>query len=149
MLAPTPSSGVATESGSSYLTGAMSTIPPQYSLGFDMTNQPEKRSFKCLRCGTCCRWPGHVLLTDQDITRIAEAIGLSEDAFIEKYTELAANRRQLTLKDIDGHDCIFLKNDGCEIYAARPDQCRNFPYTWQVSSGCPALDALDKTSLKR
>ena len=107
------------------------------------------RSFKCQKCGICCRWPGHVLLTESDITRMAVATGLSEEVFIEQYTMLAANRRQLSLKDIDGNACIFLKGDGCEFYDARPEQCRNFPHTWRVSEGCPALEAVDKSQLKR
>lgn len=114
-----------------------------------MTEQTGKRSFKCQQCGTCCRWPGHVLLTDGDIARLAKTTGLSESAFIEQYTDLAANRRQLTLKDIDGRDCIFLEENGCTYYDARPDQCRDFPHNWRVDSGCPALEAMDKTQLKR
>lgn len=111
-----------------------------------MTQPPEKRSFVCLRCGTCCRWPGHVLLTDDDVSRMAGATGLSEEAFIETYTVLASNRRQLSLKDIDGANCIFLTESGCEHYDARPDQCRDFPHTWRVSEGCPALDKLNEAS---
>ena len=109
-----------------------------------MTHTLEKRSFQCHRCGTCCRWPGHVLLTEQDIPRLATATGLTEDAFIERYTDLAANRRQLTLKDINGLDCIFLKDNGCAHYDARPEQCRSFPHAWRVNSGCPGLDELNE-----
>lgn len=114
-----------------------------------MRQQPDTSSFQCQQCGSCCRWPGHVLLTEQDIARLAEATGLSEAAFIDQYTQLAANRRQLSLLDIGGRDCIFLKQNGCEHYAARPEQCRNFPHTWRVSSGCPGLEQLDKSALKR
>lgn len=113
-----------------------------------MTEPTGKRSFKCQQCGTCCRWPGHVLLTDADIARLVAATGLSEDAFMDQYTDLAANRRQLTLKDIHGKDCIFLKDNGCAHYGARPEQCRSFPHGWRVSAGCPALEAMDKTELK-
>ena len=105
--------------------------------------------FECQRCGICCRWPGHVLLTDEDVTRMAAATGLSEDSFIEQYTELASNRRQLTLTEYSDGRCIFLREEGCLFYDARPGQCRNFPHTWRVSSGCPALEALDKSQLKR
>ena len=114
-----------------------------------MTDQNTERSFKCQRCGTCCRWPGHVLLTDGDIARLACATGLSEEKFIQQYTDLASNRRQLTLKDdLDGR-CVLLEEDGCAFYEARPEQCRDFPHTWRVSEGCPALEAMDKSQLKR
>jgi Fe-S-cluster containining protein len=107
-----------------------------------------ERSFKCQQCGECCRWPGHVLLTEEDIARMAVAAGLSEEEFIARYTTLAANRRQLSLTDApDGSgSCVLLKDNRCLLYEARPAQCRDFPYGWRVAEGCPALDALKETS---
>jgi hypothetical protein len=104
-----------------------------------------KRSFKCQQCGTCCRWSGHVLLTDADLTRLAEAAGLSEEDFIDRYTVLAANRRQLSLADAPDGSCILLKDGRCSLYGARPAQCRDFPHGWRVAEGCPALDELNQT----
>ncbi len=104
-----------------------------------------KRSFKCQQCGACCRWSGHVLLIDTDITRLAAAAGLSEEAFIARYTELAANRCQLSLTNAPDGSCILLKENRCSLYKARPDQCRDFPFGWRVAEGCPALDAPDET----
>ena len=114
-----------------------------------MTDAQGTRSFKCQRCGICCRWPGHVLLTDEDITQLALATGISENRFIEQHTQLASNRRQLSLKECPDGRCIFLKEEGCAFYAARPEQCRNFPHTWRVSEGCPALEEVDKDGDKR
>jgi Fe-S-cluster containining protein len=99
-----------------------------------------ERSFKCQQCGACCRWGGHVLLTEADISRLAVATGLSEESFISRYTILAANRRQLSLMDAPDGSCILLKGDVCSFYEARPDQCRDFPHGWRVAEGCPALD---------
>ncbi len=104
-----------------------------------------ERSFKCQQCGTCCRWSGHVLLTEADIARLAAAAGLSEEAFISHYTVLAANRRQLSLADAPDGSCVLLKEGLCTFYEARPAQCRDFPHGWRVAEGCPALDALNKT----
>lgn len=114
-----------------------------------MTEQNGKCSFTCQRCGICCRWPGHVLLTDEDITQLAAATGLSEDEFIARHTQLASNRCQLSLEEHPDGRCIFLEEDGCAFYEARPEQCRNFPHTWRVSEGCPALEELDKNRDKR
>ena len=101
-----------------------------------------KTRFRCTQCGDCCRWPGSVLLVEEDYPRLAAALGLSVDAFIDRYTQLSPNRRQLALIDGEGDDCLFLKDNGCSLYEARPEQCRTFPYAWRVESGCPALDAL-------
>ncbi len=102
-------------------------------------------SFKCQQCGTCCRWSGHVLLTDADILRLAVAAGLSEIQFVERYTVLATNRRQLSLADQTDGSCVLLEENHCAFYEARPAQCRDFPSSWRVAEGCPALEAMDKT----
>ncbi|MGE4488059.1 MAG: YkgJ family cysteine cluster protein [Kiritimatiellales bacterium] len=106
---------------------------------------PSKRSFKCHQCGACCRWSGHVLLNDGDVTRLAAAAGMTEEALIARYTVLAANRRQLSLADQEDGSCVLLDGNRCSLYDARPDQCRDFPFGWRVSEGCPALDELNET----
>lgn len=113
-----------------------------------MTAALTKRSFKCQRCGRCCRWSGHVLLANADISRLAAATGLTEEMFIEQYTALATNRRQLSLTEHPDGCCVLLTDEGCAFYEARPAQCRTFPHTWRVSEGCPALEAMDKSELK-
>jgi len=100
--------------------------------------------FICQRCGACCRWSGHVLLTDGDIARLAAAAGLSEEEFIERYTVLAANRRQLSLADTPDGSCVLLEEGLCRLYADRPAQCRDFPYGWRIADGCPALDTANE-----
>lgn len=103
-------------------------------------------SFECQQCGTCCRWSGHVLLTEADITRLAAAAGLSEEHFIERYTVLAANRRELSLADAPDGSCVLLEKGLCALYEARPAQCSDFPHGWRVAEGCPALGAGDKSA---
>lgn len=98
--------------------------------------------FKCTGCGTCCRWPGSVLLTDRDIAVMAGGLALTEQVFIDQYTRLAPNRIQLALIDQPDGSCVFLEGNRCSIYEERPDQCRSFPFGWSVSEGCPALDEL-------
>jgi len=100
------------------------------------------KAFKCTGCGTCCRWAGSVLLTDRDIAAMAVRLGLSEQEFIDRHTRLAPNRRQLALLDHPDGSCSFLGRNRCNIYDARPEQCRSFPYAWSVPEGCPALDKL-------
>lgn len=99
-------------------------------------------TFQCRQCGSCCRWPGSVLLTKADITAIAAALHLTEEQFIEKHTILSPNRRQLSLQEAPDGACEFLgANNRCRIYAARPQQCRDFPHRWRTP-GCPALDEI-------
>ena len=108
----------------------------------DMKNTPDLSRFECHKCGACCRWSGSVLLEDEDIPRLAEFLGLSEEAFIKECTEIAPDRRGLRLIDPPDMTCIFLEGARCIAYEVRPQQCRDFPHKWRVSEGCPGLDAL-------
>ena len=107
-----------------------------------MLNKEISDQFKCTGCGECCRWTGAVLLEDADITALAAHFGMSEQAFIDQRTRLAASRKQLALLDQADGSCEFLEGDRCSIYAVRPLQCRTFPYDWSVAQGCPELDRL-------
>ena len=107
-----------------------------------MINPDILDAFECNGCGACCRWSGSVLLTDSDITKMAEHLKLSEQEFIDRHTRLAPNRIQLALLDHADESCSFLHGDRCSIYKARPEQCRTFPYAWSVPRGCPPLDEL-------
>ena len=98
--------------------------------------------FRCTRCGRCCRWPGYVLLTDEDITRMAHKMDVREEVCIQKYTRLASNRAQLSLIDAPDGACIFLEGDQCSMYEARPAQCRAFPFPSATPDGCPGLTVL-------
>jgi Fe-S-cluster containining protein len=107
-----------------------------------MLDQKILKEFKCSGCGACCRWGGSVLLTEDDILRMASHLELSEQDFIDTHTRLAPNRKQLALLDQADGSCAFLKGDQCSVYEARPEQCRTFPYAWSVPQGCPELDKL-------
>jgi hypothetical protein len=85
---------------------------------------------ECQRCTACCRWPGQVRLGDDEISRLAALKGMSEFDFIQDHTRLTADRRGLALKDKPNGECIFLSDGGCEVQAAKPQQCRDFPNLW-------------------
>lgn len=84
--------------------------------------------FQCTGCGQCCTGsPGCVYLSSQDIQKLAEHLQLSPAAFLQKYTRFIDGQYAL-LDRAGSHDCIFLNNKRCEVYAARPTQCRTFPW---------------------
>lgn len=90
-------------------------------------------NFTCQCCGNCCRWPGTVSATDDELNRIAKLLGISLDQFIQDYMQLSPDRSKLIFKDNDDGACIFLNHEGrCNIYPERPQQCRTFPYDWDV-----------------
>jgi hypothetical protein len=86
--------------------------------------------YECDRCTACCRWPGQVKVTDEEVGRIAAFLELSLDAFRDRYMRLNASRTGLVLEDREDGACIFLEGDGCRIQGVKPQQCRDFPNLW-------------------
>jgi uncharacterized protein len=87
--------------------------------------------YECQRCTACCRWPGQVRLTDEEVARIAAFKGMAEHDFIQQFTRLRADRTGLSLIEQPNHECVFLEGDGCSIQPVKPQQCRNFPNLWR------------------
>ncbi len=85
---------------------------------------------ECQRCTACCRWPGQVRLTDDEIARMAVHLGLSENEFIQRFTRIRADRRGLALHDKPNGECIFLEDEACAVQPVKPQQCRDFPNLW-------------------
>jgi len=85
---------------------------------------------ECQRCTACCRWPGQVLLSDAEITRIAAFKELNEHDFIQQFTRLRQDRRGLALKDQPNGACIFLEGENCAVQPVKPQKCREFPNLW-------------------
>ena len=84
--------------------------------------------FKCTGCGGCCTGPdGYVFLGESDLKSLAKHFDLSNDQFCKKYTRVVEGKLALIDKNSLG-DCIFLKDNRCSVYDARPVQCRTFPW---------------------
>ena len=88
----------------------------------------EGLKFKCTGCGKCCTGsPGYVFLSRSDLDRLADHFQLSSAAFARKYTRIVDG--QWALLDRKGSaDCIFLRDNKCSAYEARPTQCRTYPW---------------------
>jgi len=105
--------------------------------------------FRCTRCGNCCTGPpGYVWVNDDEIRAIAELRGEPFEQVFALYTYRAEGQR--SLREKANGDCTFYeKGQGCTVYAARPRQCRTWPFwesnlatpaDWQrTSEGCPGV----------
>ncbi len=83
--------------------------------------------FGCTRCGRCCSAPGYVWVTVKEASAIARHIDLPFPAFARRFLRQIGERLSLVERP-DGR-CIFLGEDKtCSVYAARPRQCRTFPF---------------------
>lgn len=102
-----------------------------------------KVHYQCQRCTNCCKWPGFVKLTDEDISAISGFLGISTWDFIQNYTRLRPHRDGLAL--IDGPDgaCIFLDGRDCHIQAVKPLQCGGFPNVWNFPGWRDVCEAVE------
>ncbi|MFN8673882.1 MAG: YkgJ family cysteine cluster protein [Candidatus Sericytochromatia bacterium] len=97
----------------------------------------EKILFDCNKCGECCHDMDNPL-SHYDIKRIT-----SKDIYIKEFIDLVpceasepyavllyGESVQLFLKNKEtDNSCIFLENDICSIYDARPNSCRTWPFS--------------------
>lgn len=105
--------------------------------------------FTCSGCGDCCTGaPGWVWVNKEEIAEIAAVVGIDDlEEFEEMYVRKIGIRK--SLKEYSNGDCVFFDNKkrSCEVYEARPRQCRTWPFwdsnlkspkTWeQTCQECP------------
>lgn len=113
--------------------------------------EPELKGlrFECQPgCTACCEVDGYVYLAPADAERAAAFLGLTPAEFEAKYVYRTRHRARLR-KPGDGRQCHFLRDGGCSIHAAKPTQCRLFPFwpelvddrqAWQrAGTQCPGI----------
>ncbi len=109
--------------------------------------------FRCLgpECGDCCSGkfgPGIVWLSDEELARLADHLGLSLDKLRRRYLRRLDGR--VSLRERANFDCVFYRaGEGCTVYQARPLQCRTYPFwgrilasrrTWEIEAeNCPGI----------
>lgn len=84
-----------------------------------------------------------MILTSDETERVAEFLNLPVQDFTERYTRLLDDRRGLSLTERADGACVFLESDNtCRIQAAKPQQCRGFPFAWRserLAARCAGL----------
>jgi len=112
--------------------------------------------FACLPgCTSCCREQGFVYLTENDLRRAARLLRTTAAAFEKTY--VYRTRHLLRLRKPRRRQCPFLVEEGCGIHAAKPTQCRAFPFwpeamasraAWsETAACCPGIGASTPVSL--
>ncbi len=108
--------------------------------------------FGCTRCGNCCRQPGFVWLTVDEMASIASHLKLSVEAFQARFdVQWDADAQSWRIDAVDGEGCPLLDGNSCTVHPVKPAQCRTFPFwpellddrdAWQAAKEfCPGMDA--------
>jgi len=123
-------------------------------------------SFTCTACGNCCTGgPGYVWVTEAEIDRLAEHLGIPREVAVKRYCRTIGGRVSWKERrdDLGQFPCVFLAEHetvaadgrrtlrrGCTIYPVRPLQCRTWPFwdgnlqskrDWdRAAKGCPGMN---------
>lgn len=91
--------------------------------------------FQCTECGKCCTGKGgFVWVTPEEMAAMAKLVGMPPEVFKRRYIRVREYR--LALVEKKSGDCIFLEGKKCQIYQARPKQCRTYPW-WKENLNSP------------
>ena len=102
--------------------------------------------YQCQCCGNCCKWPGDIWITEEEIPKIARFVGFSPLEFIERFTRLTNNRRGLSIIDKPNGECVFLEGNECTIQPVKPPQCSGFPNDWNFPGWQDICEAIPMSS---
>ena len=90
-----------------------------------------QETFKCKRCGACCK-DRDVPLTLDDIFRLSDFFNMEPDNFFEAYcVEIAKSKDVIALPFLkrDGDACCFLEDNICKVHFVKPSACEYMPAT--------------------
>jgi uncharacterized protein len=93
--------------------------------------------FECTGCGDCCTGaPGYVWVNKEEIAKLATTVNMAVADFEARYVIPVGVRK--SLKEYPNGDCVFFDNKSrkCRVYAARPRQCRTWPF-WDSNIRTP------------
>ena len=80
----------------------------------------------CTECANCCR-SATVRLKDRDLPKLAKALRISEQKFLNQYCEMTEDEGWILKRNQDG-SCPFLAGNLCTVYEVRPSTCEDFPH---------------------
>jgi hypothetical protein len=96
----------------------MSHLPPFLADGI---------RFACTNCGACCTGaPGWIQVSREEILAIAGHLGEDPRALAARAVRREGDR--LSLREADNGDCVFFKEQRCQIHPVKPAQCRLYPF---------------------
>ncbi len=107
------------------------------------------KAFECKMCGQCCYGEGGIFITQEEIKRISDFLGLAEHIFLKKYTEIRLGKNSIKTGP-DGYCIFFKEGKGCLIHPVKPKPCADWPFypanlkdpeSWHLAKdACPGIN---------
>jgi len=111
--------------------------------------------FECQRCGNCCSaMEGTTYIDLDEIFALSEKLQCSTKALLENYIDFGEKLVRINKKEFkfkffmirqQKGACIFLQEHECRIYSARPFQCRQFPFWYELFNNKRIYREIQKT----
>jgi len=116
-------------------------IIPMCRTAFDILEYLQSR-FECQRCGACCEIEGRTPVSPADVARITKWLDRPDTA-LESIPAHKLNSivDYYCIRCAGDHKLYMYHNHECQLYDARPDYCRGFPFL-SLASGFETLDYL-------
>jgi len=92
----------------------------------------KKIKFECIEgCTKCCKRPGYVYMTLEELKAIAEYLDSTVAVLKEKFIQ--QDDGAYYIENVD-KPCTFLdqEKNKCSIYAVRPTQCQAYPFWGEI-----------------
>lgn len=95
--------------------------------------------FECTGCGACCRRPGWVYLSGEEVKRIAAWLGIEPRQFRKRH--LVRVDGLWAVEVPEGGACPFLDEQSrCTIQEVKPGQCASYPFWMELIEDREAWD---------
>lgn len=92
---------------------------------FKAIAQETEDAIDCTACANCCR-VATTQVSERDVERLARHFGMSVAAFQREYTVETPDEGRILKRTENG--CVFLQDNLCSVYEARPQTCELFPH---------------------
>jgi uncharacterized protein len=79
----------------------------------------------CTACANCCR-VATTQVNERDIERLAKFLGMPSRQLAAEYTVETKDEGRILKRTDQG--CVFLQDNLCLVYKARPSTCEYFPH---------------------
>ena len=101
---------------------------------------PPVYRFQCTKCGECCRRPGEVWATREELVATASYLGMSFDALVLQHLVRFDGAFGEFIMEESGA-CTFLQDNRCTINPVKPWQCAAYPFWPEVVESQASWDA--------
>jgi Fe-S-cluster containining protein len=92
---------------------------------FKAIAQETEAAIDCTTCANCCR-VATTQVSERDTEKLAGFLGIRLADFLREYTMESPEEGRILKRNADG--CVFLKDNLCTVYEARPHTCELFPH---------------------